>query len=66
MWSHAVVPRIETYLRNFSESSAFLAEIDDNTTASILCFFNSLFNAIDQVWTAGTDIGSEHVTAVAL
>lgn len=55
-----------TYLGNLAESPAFLAEVDDHTTAPILGFFHGFFDAEDQIWPACADIGAEDVATVTL
>jgi hypothetical protein len=55
-----------TYLGNFSKSSALLSEIDDDTAAAILGLLYSLLNTEDKVWSAGTDVGAKDITTIAL
>jgi hypothetical protein len=56
----------QTYLGDLSQSSSFLSEVDDNTAATVLCFFDSFLDTEDQVRAAGADIRSEYIATVAL
>jgi hypothetical protein len=55
-----------TYLGDLSQSSSFLSEVDDNTTATVLRLFNGFLDTEDQVRSTSANIGSEYVAAVAL
>ena len=54
------------YLCNFTKSSSFLSEIDDNSTPTLLCLFNCLLDTKNKIWATSTNIRSEHVTSVTL
>lgn len=55
-----------THLCDLTKGSAFLAEVDDNTTATILCFLHGFLNTKDEIWSAGADIGAKDIAAIAL
>lgn len=44
------------YLGDLSQSTTLFSEVDDNTTSTILCLFDSLFDAEDEIWPTGTDV----------
>jgi hypothetical protein len=54
------------YLCYFAKSSAFLAEVDHNTAAAILCFFYRLLDAEDEIRPARADVGAEDIASIAL
>lgn len=54
------------YLCHLTKSSAFFTEVNDHSTSTLLRFFDCFLDAIDKIWSAGADVGSEHVTSVAL
>lgn len=56
----------QTYLGHFSQGSAFLSKVDDNTTATVLCLLDGFLDTEDQVRSACADIRSEYVATVAL
>jgi hypothetical protein len=53
-------------LGNFTESAAFLTEVDDDSATTLLCFLDSFLDTESEVWTACADVRAKHVTAVAL
>lgn len=55
-----------TYLGDFAQGSAFFSKVDHNSTPSPLSFLYCLFNSENEVWTAGADVGSEHIGSVTL
>jgi hypothetical protein len=57
---------VDQILGDLSQSSSFLSEVDDNTAATVLCFFDSFLDTEDQVRAAGADIRSEYIATVAL
>lgn len=54
------------YLCHFSKGTTFFPEIYNYAAAAPLSFLHSLFDAKDQVWSACADIGTEHITSIAL
>ena len=52
-------------LGNFTKRTTFFAEVDDDTTATLLGFLDCLFNTKGEVWSACADVGSKDVTAIA-
>lgn len=55
-----------SYLGNFAQRSALLAKVYHYATASILGLFHRFLYAEKEVWTTGTDVRTENITAVAL
>lgn len=55
-----------TYFGNLSQGSSLLSEVDDYATSTILRLLDGFLDTKDEVWSASTDVRSEHVTAVAL
>jgi hypothetical protein len=54
------------YLGNFTQRSAFFAEVDDNTGTTILGFLDSLLDTENQIGAACADVGAEYITSIAL
>mmetsp|Transcript_24876 Transcript_24876/g.42829 ORF Transcript_24876/g.42829 Transcript_24876/m.42829 type:complete len:459 (-) Transcript_24876:97-1473(-) len=57
---------VHEVLGDLSEGAALLAEVDHHTAATLLGSADALLNGVGQVRSAGADIGTEHVGAVAL
>jgi hypothetical protein len=49
----------------FSQCTAFLSEVYDDSTTPVLGFFNRFLDPEDQVRSTGTNIRSEHITSIA-
>lgn len=56
---------VNEVLGDFAKCSALFAEIDDNTTATVLSFLDSFLDTESKVWATCADVGSKYVTAVA-
>ena len=54
---------VDQVFQHFTESPAFLVEVQDVTETAILCRTDGLFNTIDQVGTAGANVTGERVTS---
>jgi hypothetical protein len=54
------------YLGYFSQCSALLSEVDDDTTATILSLLDGLFDTEDEIGPASADVRAENITSVAL
>ena len=54
------------YLCDFSQSAAFLAEVNNDATTAILCLLDCLFDAEDEVGSAGANVGPKNIATVAL
>ena len=52
-------------LGHFTKRTAFLAEVDNNTTTALLSFFHGLFDSEGQVRTACANVRPEDITAIA-
>lgn len=61
-----VEQRPKTYLGNFTQSSPFLSEVNDDTTATVLGLFDGLLDTEDEIRPARADIRAEDVAPVAL
>ena len=47
---------VHKILNHFSKGSTLFAEVDDYTTAAVLCLSDCFANTERQVWSTGTDI----------
>ena len=57
---------VDQELGDLAERAAFLAVVDDDAEAARLAGARAFLDAVDQIGTAGADVGAEHVGAVAL
>lgn len=55
-----------TYLGDLSQGSSFFTEVNDNTTSTILGFFDCLLDAENEIRAACANVGPEDVTSIAL
>src|SRR5581483_9317743 len=56
---------IDQELCHFAERTPFLAVVDDKAKPTLLRAARAFLDAMDEVGTAGADVGAEHVGAVA-
>ena len=56
----------QTYLGHLSQSTTFFPEVYNDATAAVLSLLDGLFDAENQVRPACADVGTKHVTSVAL
>ena len=57
---------IYSYLCDLTQCPAFLPEVNNNATSSILCLFHGLFDPEYEIRTTSTDIGAEYIASIAL
>lgn len=57
---------VKKYLGDLTESPALFPEVNDHTTASVLGFFDSLFDSKDEVRTTGANVGAKNIAPIAL
>ena len=56
--------RIKDLLGNFSKSSTFLAEVNNDTYTATLSAADTLFNGEDEIGLACTNVGSKDVRSI--
>lgn len=55
---------IESLLGDLAKGTTFLAEVDNETNTATLSTPDTFLNGVDQVWFAGTNVGTEHIRSV--
>lgn len=56
---------VHQVLGHLTQCPPFLPEVDNDTCSSFLRCLDALLDAVEEIWTAGADVGSEDVGAIA-